>query len=646
MKTAFRLTLLRALLVMCVVTLLVGVSALSFAEGKIEVTVSMDQKTISAPGNVPVSVRVSNVSGANMKDGVTLYDPNGKLVSVFGEGGTAVLKKDEYKSVKMDLSVTEEMLTKGEIVYVAKYADQEVKGTAKFTYEKKEGALQVTRTFNPEVVRPKGNVSVTYELYNAGNVDLTTIKVSEKISSSPQSISSLKVGEKKSIVFKTKMGTKDLISSSTITYKEKGNTKLQTLKQGELIIPVAVKGLNVTLSSDKQAVDIGDTVKLILNIENKGNITYKDVSATDAKFGEIFTGLTIPANTTFTEEKEVTIKEPTRFKLTLKLNDNTGVANTLTVNELPVSAFDPTKELKITLLLTSDVEQIETMPQNVVMTVTVTNNSNIDAKNILVKHGATEIYTIKELKAGASVDIKCEYALSQAGQFRFTATAKDTIGNTVTFESNTLPIAFSAPTPEPTKVPEVTIAPLVTVAPANYSDVDQSLRTTRNILYTTYNVLGILFLVLLGLFLVSSVVRFKKKRQSSNAYDHLELAQKRDYSEEKTEDEVNEEKSVTLDDLKMPHEKLIQQLEEDAVSEERVLHDEDVKDVIENEINVGKNKVDDDKPSLENLPETDGLGAYRMTREESAEVPSVPKNTNKKNRRAVKQNTTNKNEEE
>ena len=51
----------------------------------------------------------------------------------------------------------------------------------------------------------------------------------------------------------------------------------------------------------------------------------------------------------------------------------------------------------------------------------------------------------------------------------------------------------------------------------------------RNVLYPVANVLGVLSAAALVLFLISTVVRFKKRHDSDTAYDHLDLAEKRDY---------------------------------------------------------------------------------------------------------------------
>lgn len=640
MTTAPRSTKYRVLLLLCLTVLAVLTCAAAFAAADpIDVTVSVSPDTLSAPGDVTVSVRVTNVSNEDLAQAVSLYDPAGKPVTVFGDGGSAMFKQDEFRTVQMTWAVTKEELDAGELTFTAKYGDKSVSDSAKLTYTGESVSLQISRALSPEVVRTGNTASVVYELFNAGNVDLTNIRVTENIASKkPQTVSTLKAGDRATLTFTAKMGSNDLKSSAKITYKVKGNTKTQTMNVDGLIIPVAVRGLDITLSADKTAVNIGDTVKLSMTVENKGNITYSDVTVTDAKIGDVFTGLTIPAGASFTEEKEVTVLEPTKYAFSVKLADNTGATNTLTTNDVPVSAYDPTKELRLTLLLTSEKETIESMPANVSMSLLVTNTSNVDCKNIAITQGTAAIYTIPELKAGQSTTLKRDYTLSQAGQFRFTAAAADAIGNAMSFDSNTLTIRYAAPTAEPTTVPVVTVAPLVTVAPAEFSDVDNTLRVTRNSLYTATWALGGLFAACLVLFLISTVVRAGKKRQSAQAYDHLELADKRDYTEPAPEDKpetdvpVYEEQQEEVTEESLPHEKLIKE------SEQEEEPDFDIPEPVPPEMLIKPEDVQKDEPEQPEVsvepeqerpaepPEGDGLGGYRMTRgEETAEPKEAPK---------------------
>ncbi len=601
--------------------------AASAEDAPVEATITLTPSSMAVPSDAEYSIRVANVSGEDMTSAVTLYDPAGKVVAGFGDGGSAILKSEEYRTVTGQVSVTQKQLDEGEVSFTLRYkdadgSDRQLAVSAPVTYTGERAELEVSRTLSPEVVRQNATATVIYELYNAGTVNLTNIKVVENIASkSPQTIASLKVGEKKTLTFTAKMKTKDLISTAKITYKAAGASKSSTMQLDQLTIPVAVKGLKVSLSASSDSVNIGDTIVLTLTAENNGNISYTDVTVTDEKLGTVFEGLSIPAGSVVIKEKEVTVLEPTRYTFTLTLNDNTGMTNTITTDGVPVSAYDPDKELKLTLLLTADKETVESLPADVRMTIQISNVSSVDCTKIQIKHGETSICTISSLKAGESTTIKRDFSISQSGKFRFTATAKDTIGNSVSFDSNTLSIAYAAPTATPTQVPEITVAPLVTVAPATYNDVDDSLRVTRNTLYTAAFVLGGAFALCFLLYIASAIVRAGKRHQSNQAYDHLELAERRDFTEPAEEkpasaqqDESVETRGQEDENIVMPHEKLLRERQEQ--DEEPMF---DIPDPVPPEQLIRPEGADMPAAAPEterpaDAPDADEQGGYRISR--------------------------------
>jgi len=548
----------------------------------VEFTIQVSPQSLTAPGKVNVSLRVANPTDQDMQNPVTLYDPAGQVAASFGDGGSYILKSGDSRSWEGEWDVTQAELDKGEITYTLKYllADADGKtteftraATARIEYAGEHVGLTVNRTISPEVVRSGGTATVTYELYNSGNVELKDIRVKENISKTAQTVKSLPAGERKTLTFTSKIGNADLTSKADITYKTAGSTKTLTEKVGEAAIPLAKPNLKIELSTPSTGVNIGEAATLQITFTNSGNVSYSNVSVSEAKKGEILTNLSIPAGATVTETTEYILTEPTTFKVTATLPDNTGETKTLSSNELKVGVFDPEKTLLLTLNLTADQETITQAPADVHFRLTVTNNSNVKAEKIAITHGSTAIYTIAAMEPGASVTLDRDVRVSQAGKFRFTATVKDSLNNQVTFDSNTIQITYAQPTSAPTQVPVVTVAPpeLVTAAP-----VDGTVAQGRGIAGTAALVLGILLAAGLVLFLISSVIRLRSRSKSNAAYDHLDLAERRDYTEPAEEDdeefdEPGEEDQDTEDgevgpeDLlplrraeeEMPHEKLI-----------------------------------------------------------------------------------------
>lgn len=606
-----------ALLLMTALLFTLGAAAGAEDNDPVNFTIQVTPQALTGPGEVSVSLRVSNPSEKDMIDPVTLYDPAGSVVASFGDGGSYVLKSGDSRSWEGKWNVTQAQLDAGSVVYTLRYHLEDESGAlvelnrqavAKVDYTGERVNLKVTRTINPQVVRSGGQASVTYELYNNGNVELTDIRVQETIAKAAKTVKSLPAGEKTSVTFTSRIGNADLKSGASITYKAAGST--QTLKETveEALIPLAKPNLKIELSSPTAGVNVGEAATLVITFVNAGNVAYSNVTVTEAKKGEIITNLSIPAGATVTEQKEFILMEPTDFKVTATLPDNTGETRTLSSNELRVGVFDPEKQLKLTLNLTCDQETVAQVPADVKFHLTVTNNSNIKAEKIAITHGSTAIYTIASLEPGGSMVLDRDVRISGAGQFRFTASLKDTLNNTVTFESNTIRITVDRSTPVPTAVPVATVAPPVQVTP---SPADPLMEQGRSALMTAAAAIGAIFAVGLVLFLVSTVVRLRKKSKSKAAYDHLELAERRDYTEpaddEPDEEPDNEETETRAEGG-----------EEEAQSAPVVLPHEKV-------LSGAEKNGEEAAPAPADMPDTDGEGGFRVTRGEEearAEQPA------------------------
>lgn len=507
----------------------------------VEFTMQVTPDSLTAPGDVQVSLKVANAGDTDMKDPVTLFDPAGNVVASFGDGGSVILPAGAFKTWEGKWSVTEDQLNQGKVTYTLKYHLEDENGElvainstadalVKFTGEKAD--LTVKRTVTPEVVREGKVATVTYELYNNGNVVLRDIRVKDDIASA-QTVKELLPGAKTTLTFTGKVGKTDLISKATISYKPGDAKKADTEEIGEMIIPRAKPGLEIEISSPTTGVNIGEAAKLQVTFTNSGNITYSNVKVTDVNKGEIFTNLSIPAGATVTEEKEFILTEKTTFKVTATLPDNTGETKTLTSNELVMGVYDPQKQLILSLNLESDQETVEKTPTDVRFTLTVTNNSNIKAENVVITHGNQHIATISELGVGEIKKIVRDATISEAGIFRFTATAKDTMNNEVSFSSNDKKIQVARSAASSAAVPTNTPLPSPPVRPTNVpvQPVDPVLNTAKEGAKWGILIVGGAFALLFLLFAVSTVMRIRNKSKSKAAYDHLELSERRDYTE-------------------------------------------------------------------------------------------------------------------
>ena len=413
----------------------------AMADDNINFTLSVEPSSLTAPGPVTVSVRVVNAGETDMTEPVMLYDPSGALVPTFGDGGQALIKKGDYVTAQHTYNVTQQQLDEGKLTYMLSYNDVDASGnvvvkslsaSAALTFTGTAPRLTVNRTIDPEVVRNGKTATVQYELYNSGNVEIKNILVEENtsISANAQTVTSLAPGERKTIKFTATMRQKDLTSRGKVTYKAGDESLSQELPA--VTIPKANPGLMLDeiLTADKTSIENGDTVTLTLTIKNNGNITYSNISVTDAKYGEIFTNLTLGPGETLVREKQFTLSESTSFKYSVTLPDNTGATNVISSNEVKISVYNPGQMMHLTLDATASTATVAQVPADVRFTLKLTNNSSQTAKNVTLYHGATRITTVSELAPSQTVTIERDFTISQAGKFRFTASIKDALDNT------------------------------------------------------------------------------------------------------------------------------------------------------------------------------------------------------------------------
>jgi uncharacterized repeat protein (TIGR01451 family) len=607
----------RVFLIILIIFSLLAFSLNAFAsqaQAGLTFTLSVEPASLTAPGSVTVSARVSNAGTENIVTPLSLYDPDGRPVTSFGDGGTLLsLASGDTYPWQGQYAVKQAQLDEGKLVYSLRYSTQSETGILieqtlpasadiKFTGEKVD--LKVSRTITPEVVRRGSEVKVLYELINQGNVELTNIQVKENrlISTRSQSIASLKPGESEQVTFTKSNVTGSLTSSALITYRLVGDRGTRELTVKSVNVPLAAPSLTYTLTSNKTQVSIGEKVMLTLEIKNAGNISYSNITVTDPILGEVFTNIAIDAGQSRTLQKEVTVNATATYAFTLKLADNTGTTQNEVVPPLKVSAYTEGQMLRLNLTLTSDSESISSLPGDIRFNLVVTNDSNTKASNIIIRHAALDIYTINELAPGQSTVVTRDFRLSQAGKYQFTAEATDVQNNRVSFQSNPLNISYLAPTPAPTREIITTIAPVVTISPlpADYAPEGGQLRSALFILALA---IGALFALSLVLLLVSALLRARSRAKSNAAYDTFEVSGTRDYNspadEQKQPLETLREggepaaASPAKQPIEMPHEKYLKPappvVQPDAVKAE-----------------------EDDSP----LQASDEDGAYRLVRDE------------------------------
>ena len=534
-----RKRLLLALVLGIALVLLCASAAL--ADDPMKVSMELSTNKFSAPKSITVSITVTNVGDVDMPSPVTLYYPSGKKVEEFGSPTLAVGASKNWSG---QWTVTQKELEAGKITFKIKYSvysdevDENGENTLvnktknfskKIQYTGADPELEIERTIMPQTAQKGQEVSVTYEITNVGPVDVSgiTIKENTTISTKSGTIDSIAAGETGKYTFTAVMGTKDLTSNATISYKAGGKTFTSkvdsaTVKYGEV-------KLSATLTADKKGGAPGDTVKLTLKLKNSGTTDFTNVTATDAALGTVFSNEKVPAGETLALEKELTITETQDIQFTVKGEDGTGKEVETATGRISVIATDPTQQIVLNLEASADRDKVYKLPGTVRFSFVLHNDSAVEVKNVTVKAVETPLYSVESIPAGESVSFIRDTEVSMAGSYQFTASCKDVLGQTLNFDSNAIPIAYAEPTPVPTEAPLVTPpAPATEPLPTDQPEpewLDQAEGVAGIAKWILAGVGGLLLLLLL----IGAVRRGKSRSDSKKAMDHLEGATYRDY---------------------------------------------------------------------------------------------------------------------
>lgn len=536
-------------LIVCLVvlmTVLLGLTSIAYAgsmeKDGLNIFIELSDTKFAEPKEITVSFKVSNIGDTDRPGPVTLYYPNGKIVEEFG---SPTLTAGSSKAWSGTWKVTESQLENGQITFKLKYsvyndAGELINKTANIRHEiEYTGAVtnvEINRIITPTTARKGQEVTVTYDVINAGNVEITDVVIKEdkSISSKNGKIESVPAGEKASYTFTATMGSKDLTSQATITYKASGKTL--TDKKAAATIKYGEVKLSASLAADKKGGAIGDTVKLTLTLKNTGNVDYQNVTVTDPVLGEVFTGQTVPAGQTVTLEKELTIAQTADYQFTVKGEDASGSAAETATERVSVTAVDPSQVIVLNVEATADREVVYALPGVVKFNVKVTNASAVDVSDVDVYASGVHLYNFPAILAGETREFTRDVHVSMAGQYRFDARVKNQLGENQAFESNIIRIAHELPTAEPTQAPIVTPPKPVYEEMPTDAGLPAYVDTVQSTLNTAYYVFLALAGVSLALLLVGVVRRIQANVQSAKAQDHLERGTYRDYTQPAAKD--------------------------------------------------------------------------------------------------------------
>ena len=528
-------------LLMLAAMLVLGLTGAAMAaEEPVSLAMELSATRFSGPAEVQVTLTVTNNLAEDMPGPVALYYLEGDTGKIIEEFGTPTLAANESRSWTGTWVVTQEHIKAGKVIFAVRYSylaeDGSVakKTTSYYLPIEDAGAVpqvEIKRYIAPTMAAKGQKVSVTYEVVNTGTIDVTNvvIKESSSITKTDGKIDLVKAGETKAHAFTVTMNKKDLTSNANITYQAGGKSYTETI--GNQVIKYGEVKLGATLATDKKGGTAGDTIKLTLTLKNTGKADYQDITVADPTLGTVFTGLTVEAGKTITQEKEITIDKSASYQFTVTGTDAAGNTVETATDRVAITAVDPAKAVSLSVTAEVDKPIVYSLPAVVKFTVSVTNNSDVEATGVTVSATGVDLYNFESIPAGQTRTFVRDVRVEMAGNFRFDARVANQLGENDTFYSELVRVIHSTPTAAPTQVPIAKpVMPEKEELPTHdglppYVD-------------TVQNALGIAQWIFLGmgamavvLIIVGLVGRVKNASHSAKASDHLERNGYRDYTQ-------------------------------------------------------------------------------------------------------------------
>lgn len=506
----------------------------------IKVELDFSKYQFTAPEEITVTIRVTNVTDEKFTSPVSVLDPNGSIIEAFG---TPLLDAGASQSCTIAWNVTQADLNAGQLAFRVRYPRKDENGIVsnasnnfvkRISQVQAEPEIQVSRTITPGIARKGQEVSVVYEIRNVGTVDVTGMRIKESsaVSSNTASIGAIPAGEKKSHTFTVTMGTKNITSNATVTYSAGG--KSYTEKVADATIKYGTVNLTATLTADRKGGNVGDEVKLTLTLKNTGKKNITGITVTDPTLNTVFTDVTVDAGKTVKLEKTITMTETAEYQFTVTGMEGTNGIETAT-GRLPLTAIDPAKAPSLTVETTASTDVVFTLPSVIRFTITVTNTGNYDAKKITVLSSGVSLANIAQLAPGESFTTMRDVQVNMVGKFRFDATLSNELGEATTFEGNIIQVQQAAPTSAPTQVPVTTPQPFVAEELPTEDTLPAAVTTFQGVLTTLYYIFAVLAVI--SAVLLAASIAGRVMNRPKDGQEQLQLSERRNYTEEVPEDE-------------------------------------------------------------------------------------------------------------
>ena len=329
-------------------------------------------------------------------------------------------------------------------------------------YEAAEPKLTFKRTASATAVNAGQSVTLTYIVKNEGGVLLNDLEIYDEIVGVVGTIDALYPGDMREFNVDFKL-EKDVKSQPQVSYRASYTEQSTVMLLDAMSLVISNPKLTVTLKSDVNAVQAGDSVTLVCSVVNEGNVAFPTVTISDETLGSIIDSAQIEVGKAYSWNKLIKPVNSQNYMFTVNAVDANGNSYTATSNIVSVevaSASEAEDADTLEVTVTPNTKEME-QPGEITFNVLLRNNGVQDVTGLTISdQNGNVIERINSLPAGDKM-IPIAVNMMESGEYYFVVDATLPSGTKVQRITAPMSIAVgvvqkSEATLAPTESPEAT----------------------------------------------------------------------------------------------------------------------------------------------------------------------------------------------
>ena len=419
---------------------------------ELDIQASIVPDAFVTPEEAELSFTLTNRSGETLER-ICLTSLNGTLIDNIGD-----LEADNTLSYTLQHTLTIQELADERLDYYITC----VMGRDHYSYPvsieltRLQAApdVEFLRRVNGAMAGSTGEVILSYEVVNVGNVDVRSVEIRDEAGDFQASLDTLGVGQRRTFQQKTVVIT-EVLSAPVLTFVPADGTDetLYSIALDELELTPSYGTLSASLTAG-HSLYASDSADVILRLANTGNNDYYDITVYDDVYGGIIAdGYELCAGDKPLEiVKTYPIRGSASYRWRITATGSHGESIDIMTDTLEVPASVLAQSAALVLNAETQTPHIS-RGGTIGVTFELTNTGTGDATNVLLREETDgDVCTLAVIPTGEPFVFSRMYRVGETRQLTFNASWLDSAGNTHTVAAQPLEITVGRGGVEPIKV--------------------------------------------------------------------------------------------------------------------------------------------------------------------------------------------------